>query len=361
MFIHYYSKNKYYIESVRNYFDDYSNCITKEIDMTISGKYIASYPKFNIDFNNLDKYPNHDMTIKLENEIKRIYPLQNEVIIGAGTNGILHNLVKIFFVNGGNLVTPFYTFNQPEYAVSTMNGITRRVLMNQGHIDFSNLFNSIDNNTKMIYICNPNNPTGIYIKSTELLKHISEIDNSIPIVIDESGIEFTLENSLLEYKLPDNVIVLRTFSKAFGLANLRIGYMCCSTKILEKYKEKITINEVSGISCSIALQMLKNKNYQYNIEKIIVERNKLKKNLEKIGIVTYESKSNILLTSTELNKKFFDELLKNNISTVPIKDEKGNMHIRIAIQDEKINKKFILTISKILKNSNYKVINTKKR
>ena len=350
MSLQYCLKSKSYIESARNYLDDYSNIVSKDIDMTMSGRYIGSYPTFDIDVSVFDRYPSHSIVKQLENEIKKKYFLDNEVVIGSGANGILQNLIKIFFVNGGNLVTPFYTFNQAEYAVTSFNGITRRVFMDNENINFDKLIDSIDNDTKMIYICNPNNPTGIYVDSEILLQNISKIDSTIPVVIDESSIEFSLKSSLLEYKLPTNVIVLRTFSKAFGLASLRVGYMCCSKDIYKMYKEKITVNEVSGLSCSIVLQALRSNNYMDNVRKVIFERLYLVENLKKIGIMTFESDSNILLTSTIINKDNLKRLLDCNVSVVLVEDINNDTRIRIAVQDREANKKFIDIMSEIFGN-----------
>ena len=349
MFTQCYLKNKKYIESARTYMDDYSNNVSKRVDMTMSGKYIGEYPNFNVNIKFFDKYPSHCIIKKLEEEIIRYLSLTKKVIIGSGSNGLLQNIIKILFRNGGNLVTPFYTFNQAEYAVSSFGGVTRRVIMNDVFIDFDNIYESIDNNTKMIYLCNPNNPTGIYVEINKLLKFIEKINKNILIVVDESSIEFTQNKSLLNFDFPDNVIVLRTFSKAYGLANLRVGYMVCSSSFQKIYKERITVNEVSGLSCDIALQAIRSENYKENIKKIIEYREDMIKKLKFLGITTYKSDSNTIMTSTVFDNDFIKRLELEDISVVLVKDINNEQHIRIAIQDKNTNNQFIEKFEKILK------------
>ena len=250
MYTQYYLKNDY-IESQRTFLDDYANIESKEIDMTLSGMYLNKYPNFDINPHTFCSYPSKYEAIDLIELIKERNKITCDVVIGPGSNGILQNLIKIFLKQGDNLVTPFYTFNQAEYATTVLGCITRRVKCDDYKINFNSLKNSIDNNTKIVYICNPNNPTGIYSSADEIISFVKEVK---PIVIvDESSIDFTNKKSILKYEnLPDNLIVLRSFSKAYGLANLRVGYMVCSSDIKNYYIENTTINEFSGLSITIA-------------------------------------------------------------------------------------------------------------
>jgi len=348
MYILSFLKNKKHIISKRNFLDDYSNISSKKIDMTMSGKYLGKYPELDIDLNDLDKYPLKYYIDELKQTIRKKYNIKNEIIIGNGSNGILMNLVKIYLKKGDNLVTPYYTFNQLEYAATSLNAKTKRVFMDEDNINFDNIIKNIDKKTKLIYICNPNNPTGKYIDVKKLIELSKRVKN-IKIIIDESTIEFSNKKSILDYSLPKNIIVVRTFSKAFGIANLRVGYMICNKDVYKKYKENVTNNEVSSINCKIAIKLLKSNLYKENVKLVLNERNYLKKELNKIGIETYDSDSNILLTKTCFSKKELDLLEKTEISIVPVKDIKNNIHIRIAVQDSKTNKEFINAIKKLNK------------
>lgn len=147
------------------------------------------------------------------------------------------------------------------------------------------------------------------------------------------------------YDLPKNVIILRTFSKAFAAPNLRIGFMICSEEIYKLYNDNVTINEVSGISCKIAKLLLSDDKYMIkNIEKTNYEKDRLISILYKKGISFYKSDSNVIFSKTVFNEQYFEELLEKNISVVKVCDINNNFHIRIAVQDEQTNNKFIENI-----------------
>ena len=112
MFIQSLFKNNNYLISNRNYLFDYSKIPSKQIDMTLSGRYLSDYKNLNINIGKWDQYPSYTDIQQLEKEIQKCEKTDQEIILGAGANGILQNLVKIFFAKKGNLVTPFYTFDQ---------------------------------------------------------------------------------------------------------------------------------------------------------------------------------------------------------------------------------------------------------
>lgn len=335
-------ENKIYEISKRDFQDDYANYKSQKIDMTLSGKYLYKYPKFTTSYSKFSEYPTHK---EVDSLTKTIIKTQNitkkEVIVGTGANGILQNIVKILFKQGGNLVTPFLTFNQPEYAVTSMGGYTKRVHMkNNVEINIENIIKSVDAETRMIYICNPNNPTGILMDNKDIIKIANKTEKYV--VVDESAIEFSQENSILsEEELPDNIIIVRSLSKAYGIANLRVGYMICSQMFKELYVKNITVNEISGISCQYARKVLESNNYKKNVKIIKSQLEKIKNQLEKIGLEFYESKSNILFTKTKLDNDILEKLYKNDISVVSTYDENKMLHIRIAIQDKKTNDIFV--------------------
>ncbi len=348
MFIRCRLKNKNYLKSKRDFLSDYSKIKSKKIDMTLSGKYLSKYGEFKFDVSKIDKYPFKDDIEVLEDVLKKSLKIKQEVIIGNGANGLLQNVIKILFINKGNLVTPFYTFNQAEFGVTSFNGYTKRVYCDNYEINIDRLRKVIDCKTRMIYICNPNNPTGIYLNVKELIEFVKSV--KIPVVIDESGIEFTNKKSILDLKeFPDNLILLRSFSKAYGIANLRIGFLVCNSEFKELYTKKITTNEFSGISCNIAKDIFVNTNIKSNVEAITKEREYLNKELNNMGIETVNSNSNILLTKTSFIDSFLDVLETNEISVVPVYDELDRLHFRIAVQDKEMNKLFIKKLKKIIK------------
>lgn len=345
---------KIYCKSKRNYLDDYSHIESRNIDMTLSGKYLYKYPfKFVYKYE-YDKYPSSKEINKLIDSIEKKFKVDlttKAIILGSGTNGLIQNIIKVIFSKEkGDLVTSYLTFNQAEYATSALGSETKRVFLKENYqISLENVDNSIDKKTKLVYICNPNNPTGLLLKNKDIISFANKHEK-IYIIIDESNLEYSDNESIISDSFPSNLIILKGFSKAYGLANMRIGYMVCSKKFRKEYLKLTTVNEFSGLACILADKVINSNYYLKNVVLIKKEREYLKKELEKLDIKTIESNSNTLMTETTFDENFMTELSNNDISVVPVFDEKNKLHIRIAVQDKKTNKKFIYNFKKCLKN-----------
>ena len=347
-----------YVVSSRDYTDDYSHVSSLKIDMTLSGKYLGKYPYFDNNQKYYDYYPLQKHMYQLIEIIRKKNHIDKnkEVILGSGSNGIIQNIIKLFFRKKGNLVTPYLTFNQAEYAANSFGCETRRCFMKSNYdIDLNNICSSIDDNTRLVYICNPNNPTGIYIDPKAIIK-IAKNNSKIFFLIDEASIEFSNCPSLLDFNLPKNLMVVRTFSKAYGLANLRIGYLICDKNIKDEYDKYITVNEFSGYSVFTAIKSIDSDLYLDNISAVLREKKYLVKNLEKIGIKIINSSSNIIMTHTSFNSDSTKILNDYGISVVPIIDQNNMLHYRIAIQNKSVNRKFIKVMKYLINKKKLSII-----
>lgn len=116
----------------------------------------------------------------------------------------------------------------------------KEVALNNGVYDLDEISSVVDNNTKIVWICNPNNPTGTYVNDRKLTQFIEGISENTLIVIDEAYYEYVTAKDFPE-TLPllekhKNILVLRTFSKAYGLASFRIGYAIGQEELIEEIK-----------------------------------------------------------------------------------------------------------------------------
>lgn len=343
-------KNSYkYCISNKNYREDYAYIKSNKIDMTLSGTYLSKYPFRNIKKYKLDKYPMAEENLKLITSIKNKYKIYDDkysVILGAGSNGLIQNICKILLKHGDNMIMPYLSFEQVEYAANSFDAETRKVFLENYQINLKFIEESIDRNTKLVYICNPNNPTGLLLDNSKIIELIRRYPN-IYFMIDESNIEFSEQKSLLEMEMYKNMIVLKSFSKAYGLSNLRIGYLVCSKELEELYKDNVTINEFSGISTYYANKVINSNNYKNNVRKIKKEVNYLKKELNNLKIRTLNTFSNTLFTETIFKEEFIEVLDQHDISLVPVWDQNNSLHFRIACQRHKVNKLFIEELKRI--------------
>lgn len=341
MFTLRYFKKCKFLKSQRNYTDDYSYHQVCPIDMTLSGRFLLKRKKEIVDARYFDQYPPQLLEEKLKIEIAKKYNLlKDNIILGCGCNGILQNLIKIFFNGNGNIVLPFYSFSQPEYAVNSFGSYAKRVYcMEDYHINFREMKNAVDKNTEAIFIANPNNPTGIYEDPLKIIKLAKSV--KVPVIVSEAGIEFAQNKSLLEFDCPNNLIVIRSFSKAFGLSGLRIGFALLPYQYKKLYLENITKFEVSSLSMVFALKFINSALISKNVYNVIQERQYLENSLNKLKIPMIPSNSNILMSKKSYPDDFFLQLSKLGIAVVKILDEMGKNHFRIAVQDQTVNRKFI--------------------
>lgn len=167
------------------------------------------------------------------------------IIIAAGSESIIANLCRTFFLNNEQAITADATF-VGFFVQANIRGISLKKIPVTGdyRYDLDAMADAISERTKMVYIANPNNPTGTYITKTEFERFMRKVPEDVLVVMDEAYFEFAREVSDYPHSLDydyDNVITLRTFSKAYGLAGFRIGYGIASEEIIsEMMKTKLT-------------------------------------------------------------------------------------------------------------------------
>jgi len=217
--------------------------------------------------NEVDLYPDGNGFV-LKQKISQKFGVDlDQITLGNGSNDILDMVARTFLYQGREAIFSEYAF--AVYPISTQAvGATARIAKAldadheenpYGH-DLNAMKSLINDSTSVIFIANPNNPTGTWLKSDELKQFISEVPEDIIVVVDEAYFEY-VEAS--EY--PDtmewlntfpNLIVSRTFSKAYGLAGLRIGYAVCSEAIadlLNRVRHPFNVNTVSINAAAAAL------------------------------------------------------------------------------------------------------------
>jgi histidinol-phosphate aminotransferase len=167
------------------------------------------------------------------------------------------------------------------------------------------------NEPKLVLISNPNNPTG----KMWTLEELSDIATRVPyLVVDEAYIDFTMEDSFVS-RLNEhpNVIILRTLSKAFGLANLRIGFMIASEEIIEQIDRFRSPFNVSGLSAAVANVVLRDETYiQESIQFHTAQREKLRELLRPIGEIL-PSRANFIYVKTDDSEGWASRFLEKGV------------------------------------------------
>ncbi|MHB8545284.1 MAG: threonine-phosphate decarboxylase CobD [Nitrosotalea sp.] len=268
----------------------------------------------------------------------------NQIIVGNGATEIIYNFCAAF-LRKQKVLIPIPTFSEYESAAK-LNGATLYFFKTMNLNKNLSKFQDAISKKNCIFLCNPNNPTGVLIKKRNMLKIIeSAYDKSAMVFLDECFIELVPDGdeSLISHmKEFDNLFILRSLTKSFGLAGLRIGYGLGNKKIIEiLQKIKIPWN-VSGIAQQSSIKALSDRSHLPKTLNIIRKESKfLIDSISKIkGFTCYNSDTNfILIKSKTKSNQIQNRLLKRNILIRDCSTFRGlnDDFIRIAVRTHKEN------------------------
>lgn len=235
------------------------------------------------------------------------------------TNGLdeMIQLLPRTFVEAGDEVLAhlpcFYEYKeQAEVDGAHFIGIQS---LENGQVDWKEMKKAVSDKTKMVYICTPNNPTGLTETRSDIIDFLEVVPAQTVVLIDEAYIEF-LEDPESKTALPlmedyPQLAVMRTFSKAYGLANIRLGYTFFSKENARALNATRTPFNISGIKEQMAIEALKDQVYLKEvIDKITNERNKWLNLLDKLEIEYYPSQTNFILFHLNDAEKFIELALE---------------------------------------------------
>ncbi len=233
------------------------------------------------------------------------------IIIAAGSESIISILCRTFFLNNEIAITADATF-VGFFVQAGVRGVTVRKisLTDDYRFDLDAMSKAVDSRTKMIYIANPNNPTGTYVTRSEFERFMRMIPNDVIVIMDEAYFEYSRDVSDYPHSLDynySNVITLRTFSKAYGLAGFRIGYGIAAKKIISQMmKTKLTF-EPTTLAQAAASVALDDQEFISKSKKVAEKgRKRLYSFFEEHGVSYVPSISNSVLMKLPTVKKAVD-------------------------------------------------------
>ena len=267
--------------------------------------------------NRWNRYPDPDQA-ELKKTLSEIKGISTKnILLGNGSDEILDMIFRVFCEPGkDNIIINTPTFGMYSVLANLNNiAIKNIVLTNDFQLDKENILNSVDSQTKLLFICSPNNPTGNLINKGDILSLLDKLN--VMVVIDEAYIDFSGEESWLhEVENYNNLIVIQTLSKAYGMAGLRLG-ICYATRetieVLKKIKMPYNVNVLSQIKA--VEQLEKQDIIQTKIDEIIENKTILKEDLQKISFITkiYDPAANFLLVKVDDANKRYAQLLNKGI------------------------------------------------
>ena len=296
----------------------------------------------------LHRYPDAS-GYELRTKLSKKFEVKNDnVILGAGSEGIMSTIIRTFLLNDDELVSANNSFIGFRVLANASGKKINWVPMKNYKYDLEAMTKKINDKTKIIYIANPDNPMGTYITKEDFDAFYSDVPERTLIILDEAYFEYAKGTNdypdSMNYRY-DNVITLRTFSKAYGLAGLRIGYGFAHERLINnlmKVKEPFepsSIAMVAGISAMDDNDFL-NKTLMLNK----VGYDFLKSELSRLNIITIPSVTNFITTvwpSQEKATLITETLLKRGIIVRNLSPFGWDNCIRISIGFEEQNIRLI--------------------
>lgn len=305
--------------------------------------------------NNINIYPDGTSGILRETLSKKLGLNKENLIIGNGSDELMTLIAATYLSAGENTITSMSTFSEYTFATILYAGEIRKAPLKEGSFDPEGILKLVDEKTRIIYVCNPNNPTGTYINHENLDLMMSKVPDSTLFVLDEAYADYSdasdfPDSKKLLKKYP-NLLILRTFSKIYGLAALRVGYGIASEKMINQIlvtKQPFNVNSPAQIGATAALsdQEFYEKTLQMNRRGKVY----LYKELDRLGLKYYPTQANFICICVERNSiELFKEMMDKGLTIRPLASFDLDNWIRITVGTEDDNRLFINLLEQTLK------------
>ena len=248
----------------------------------------------------LSKYPDSKSRI-LRKEISKKFSCDfNKIICGAGSDEIIQMICQLYLKPSDEVIVPEYSFLMYRIYAQIVGAKVVFAKEKNFKVSVLQIIKNVTKKTKIVFIANPNNPTGTYLTKLELIELRKKLKKNILLVLDDAYFEYMkkkdYKSGLDLFKNKDNVVIIRTFSKIYGLASLRVGWGYASKKIIDAMNLIKPPFNVNQLAQATATEALKDKNFiNKSVKHNIVEANKIKSILKKVKIFSNEVTANFLL------------------------------------------------------------------
>jgi len=304
---------------------------------------------------NLNRYPDGSC-FYLKERLKEFLGVTSDMlVIGNGSNEIIELLIRTFLRKGDEAI-----FGEPSFAVYPLATQAAGVKpvgvpLKDFTIDLTGMAERITDRTKIIFIANPNNPTGTIVKDAELKNFMDRVPEGVIVCIDEAYREFVgspeFPDSMRYVREGRTVIVLRTFSKIYGLAGLRVGYGIAHPTMIDylnRVRQPFNVNSLAQVAATAALD---DTGHVEKVKKNNARSLKyLFRELKKLKYRCVPTEANFFLIRAGDGDAYYNALLKEGVIVRPMKSYGMDEYIRVTVGTLKENRRFIETLKRVKQN-----------
>ena len=309
---------------------------------------------------NLHRYPDGSCYYLAQSLAGKIGVKSEEIVFGNGSNEIIGLLITAFLQPGEEVITSHPTFLMYQKLVQVQGGINKVVELSEDmRHDLKAILAAVSPKTRMIFLDNPNNPTGTIIERDEFALFMEELQDDIIVVLDEAYVDFVapeLRIDVLSYiRGSKPVAALRTFSKAYGLSGLRLGYGLMDVEIagyLNRVRQPFNVNSLAQVGGVAAL--VDDEHYHMTLERSREGIAWLTREVEKLGCRPMKTQTNFFLIDVKGDgRKLYEHMLHQGVIVRPMEAYGYPNYIRITVGRRDENQRFLGALAKSLKELGY--------
>ncbi|MBO1754794.1 histidinol-phosphate transaminase [Allobranchiibius sp. CTAmp26] len=248
----------------------------------------------------MNRYPDMAVTALTDRLAQELDVSADQIATGTGSVGVLAQLLQITCDPGDEVVYAWRSFEAYPIVVALAGAVSVQVPLDaDARHDLTAMADAITDRTRLVLVCTPNNPTGPSVGAAELEEFLARVPRDVLVVVDEAYLEFGRDESAVRgldvLARHSNVAVLRTFSKAYGLAGLRVGYAVAQPRVAEALRKAATPFGVSDIAQRAAIASLDVRHeLQERVDDLVAERDRVGAALAQQGWTIPDSQANFV-------------------------------------------------------------------
>ncbi len=299
-------------------------------------------------------YPSGDAFYLRRKLAERFDKHPDQFLVGNGANEVISFVIKAFCERGDNIITADKTFAVYEWVAQFSGFEARLIPLKDDRFDNRAMLNSIDERTKILFLCNPNNPTGTYWDEATLRSFLDAIGGRRIVVVDEAYCEFVdrpdfPDGMKLMNEYP-NLVVFRTFSKMYGLAGLRIGYLAAAPDVVDAIRRTCVVYSVNSLAQEAALAAVDEDEHVLRTRRLVKEgKTFLENEFSRLGLPSFCGEGNFVMVKLPMSDTLaYRKLMTRGVMVRTMTGFRFPNHIRVTIAKMEAMKALVTALEETL-------------
>jgi histidinol-phosphate aminotransferase len=302
----------------------------------------------------LHLYPDGDCFYLKRGVAQKLGVAPENLIFGNGSNEIIELAVRILMRPGDEAVMAEQAFVVYPLIIQAIGGKKKAVPLRDFTHDLAAIGAAITPATRVVFLANPNNPTGTIFPRDEWDRFLGKVSRDVLLIVDEAYFEYVQDPAYpdsLRYHAEDRAILtLRTFSKLYGLAGLRIGYGVGPKQLVDmmhRVRQPFNVNAAAQWAALAALDDVNHVKRSLEVNRLGIEY--LQREFTRLGLEFVPSHANFILVRVGRGQEVFKQLLSQGVIVRPMAGYQFPEHVRVTIGTTEENRKFIYALEKVIK------------